>query len=315
MTPVPDHTIGDPALRIVNSMTGAIPGKMGLPMRRSDDIRTAMHPINFGRLIAVATLLVCGAGHGPVAEPAITGESLLPRIVSRLESDIDALKLFSFREELQVERRSRTGEVRSREQNSSEVFHQDGRRMRRTLADGQESIAPPPAAETDRSPSLDLKDLASCFTFTPATLDTLVDRPALRLGFAARPGCLQAPGRAARILGNLDGRLWVDPEGYELLRIEGHLRSPVTFGFGLLGKVETFDLEVEREAVSPGVFAMTRLEYHARGRVFPARRFDLRNRRDRSAFQRTPGDSLSSTITTPSPHQPSDRDHRRRNRS
>ena len=296
-------------------MTWAFQGKMGLPMRRNDDIRTAMHLNIFARVIAVTTLFLCAVTPGPSAEPAATGDSLLPSIVSRLQSDIDALKLFSYREELQVERRSRTGEISSRKQKLSEVFHQDGRRMRRTLAERQEGASPPPAAKTDKDPSLDLKDLASCFTFTPATMEMLVDRPALRLEFAARPGCLQAPGRAARILGNLDGRLWIDPEGYELLRIEGHLRSPVTFGFGLFGKVETFDLEVEREAVSPGVFAMTRLEYHAKGRMFPARRFDLRNRRDRSSFQHATEDALSSTITTPSPRQPSDSDPVRRNRS
>jgi hypothetical protein len=274
-----------------------------------------MHPYNCARAIVLATLALALQGPGPSADPAVTGEPLLPRIVSRLQSDIEALKHFSFREELQVESRSRTGELRSREQEMSEIFHQDGRRMRRVVAGDRESPATPPAAEADRTPSLDLKDLASCFDFTPATHEMLVDRPALRLEFAARPGCLQAPGRAARILGNLDGRLWIDPEGFELLRIEGHLRSPVTFGFGLLGKVETFDLEVEREAVSPGVFAMTRLEYHARGRVFPARRFDLRNRRDRSSFQQITGETLSSTTTTPSPRRSSDRDRRRRNRS
>ena len=274
-----------------------------------------MHLNVFARATALATLILGGAAPGPSAEPAATGDSLLPLIVSRLERDIDALKLFSFREELQVERRGRTGEISSSEQKLSEVYHLDGHRMRRTLAEGQQGPAPPAAARTDKDPSLDLKNLASCFTFTPATLETLADRPALRLEFAARPGCMQAPGRAARILGNLDGRLWIDPEGHELLRIEGHLRSPVTFGFGILGKVETFDLEVDREAVSPGVFAMTRLEYHAKGRMFPARRFDLRNRRDRTSFQRTTGDTLSSSTTTPNPRRSSDPDPDLRDRS
>ncbi|HET6278231.1 MAG TPA: hypothetical protein VFG08_05555 [Candidatus Polarisedimenticolia bacterium] len=270
-----------------------------------------MLPYHVTRAMALATLVLTGPAAIPsAAEPPDTGESLLPRILSRLESDLDALRSFSFREEKQVERRSRTGDISSRERELSEVFHQDGLRMRRTLANGQAS-----EPRTDEEPSPDLKDLASCFTYSTATPAMLAERPALRLDFAARSGCLQTPGRAERILGNLEGRLWVDPEGYDLLRIEGHLRAPVTFGFGLLGKVESFELEVEREAVSPGVFAMTRLEYHAQGRIFPARRFDLRNRRDRSSFQRVSDDALSSAATTPSPPRSSDPDPDRRNRS
>lgn len=288
---------------------------MRLRMRRNEDIETVMHLRIMARAATIAALLLGSAAPGPSAEPTSGADSMLPRIVSRLQRDIEALKLFSFREELQVERRTTTGEISSREQKLSEVFHQDGRRMRRPLAEEQGGSAPPVAAKTDRDPSLDLEDLATCFTFSPATIETLTDRPALRLEFAALPDCLQVSGRAARILGNLDGQLWIDPDGFELLRIEGHLRGPVTFGFGILGKVETFDLEVHREAVSPGVFAMTRLEYHAKGRMFPARRFDLRNRRERTSFQRLTGDALSSTTTTPNPQQPSDPDPDRRNRS
>lgn len=268
------------------------------------------------RAIVVATLVLAAPGQRPFAEPVATGESLLPRILARLEIDIDALKFFSFREASQVEHRSRTGEIRSREEELSEVFYQDGRRMRRELPGDLETTTPPPAALADREPSFNLNELAACFTFSPAAEVSLADRPALRLDFAARPGCLEAPGLAARrILGNLNGRMWIHPDGYELLRLEGNLRSPVTFGFGLLGKVETFDLTVEREAVRPGVFAMTRLEYHARGRTFPARRFDLRNRRDRGSFQRISGDTLSSSTTSPSQHPASDRDPHPRNQS
>ncbi len=275
-----------------------------------------MQPTSFARSIVMATLALAAPGQGPLAEPVGTGESLLPRILARLESDIDALQSFSFREASQVERRSRTGEIRSREEELSEVFYQDGHRMRRTLAGDPETTTPTPAAKANREPSFNLNELAACFTFSPAAAVRLADRPALRLDFAARPGCLLSPGRVARrILGNLSGRLWVDPDGYELLRLEGNLRSPVTFGFGLLGKVDTFDLEVEREAVSPGVFAMTRIEYHARGRRFPARRFDLLNKRDRSSFQLISGDTLSGTPTSPSQPPASDQDPSLRNRS
>jgi len=274
-----------------------------------------MQPNSLAKAIALAALLLAGVAPDSTAGIPGGADSLLPRIVSRLESDIDALELFSYRERSEIERRSRTGEVSSREQRLSEIYHQDGQRMRRTLVEGADTPDAPPPAQTDGEPSLDLEDLASCFNFSQGISEPLADRIALRLDFSAIPDCLQAPGRAARILGNLDGRIWIDSEGYDLLRIEGHLRSPVTFGFGVLGKVETFDLEVEREAVSPGVFAMTRLEYHAKGRIFPLRRFDLRTRRVRSSFEPLPGDALSSSTTTPSPRRSSDPDQHLRTRS
>jgi hypothetical protein len=257
-----------------------------------------MRSPDFARIASLAVLLLAWPGPAAHTEPAAGGEEIAASIIARLEGDIEALKLFSFRELSLVEHHDSGGEVRSRERELSEVFYRDGRRMRRLLSDDAAKGGAPRADDAN----FDLKALAACFTFSAAAGATLVGRPALRLDFAARPGCLQsqAAGRTARILGNLDGRMWVDPEGYQLLRLEGYLRSPVTFGFGLLAKIDAFDLELVREAVSPGVYAMTEMEYRARGRVFPARRFDVRSRRERSAFERLSDHRLSNSATTPS---------------
>lgn len=240
---------------------------------------------------------------------------LVPRILARLQRDYDALQRFSFREASHTVRLDREGEIRSTEIMLSDVFFADGRRMRRSLAKGAATDDAHAPATADQEPSLNLEQLAGCFTFSPIGPDELDGHAALRIGFAARAGCIEGSGRIARILGRLAGEIWVDGDGFELLRLRGNIREPVTFGFGLLAKIESFEVAVERQPVGEGVFAATQIDYHARGRIFPARRFDLHRTRARSDFRVTPSDVSSSATSTPSRLPVSDPDRRPRNRS
>ncbi len=241
--------------------------------------------------------------------------SLVQQILTRLESDQLALRQFSYREASRVERRGGKGDVRSSATVFSEVFYEDGLRMRRALPTetGEATVPLPPAL--DREPSIDIVRLTSCFLLDPIGTEMLGDRSTIRIRYAAREGCMVGGGRTARILGNLAGEIWVDAVGYELLRLRGDLKKPVSFGFGMLGKLSRFEIAIDRNAVSPGVFALTRLDYHARGRVFPARTFDLHRTRNRTDFRRDQEESLSSATSTPSPPPASNPDPRPRDRT
>ena len=72
----------------------------------------------------------------------------------------------------------------------------------------------------------------------------------------------------------------------EIVRVEGAIEKPVSIGFGILGRIESFRIRVDREAVSPDVWAIVRTDYRARGRSFIFNRFDVQSTRYRSAFAR-----------------------------
>jgi len=255
----------------------------------------------------------CGAACG-----AQEGADLLPRLVGRLERDRAALNGYSYLESVFVEKRDGDGALRSHSSSTSEVTFREGHLLRRPAAAGAGATAagpdPSPPAEEDDG-ALDIRSLAACVRLYPIGTETIGGAERLRIAFTAVDGCLKGTGRVARILGHLTGDLWLDTEGGEVVRLEGRLQSPVSFGLGLLGRVETFDVELTREPVGPGVYATTHLAYRATGRIFLARPFDRREIRFRSGFAPIDAGRLSALTSTPSPPPPSDPDRRPRDRS
>jgi hypothetical protein len=187
-----------------------------------------------------------------------------------------------------------------------EVFTRDGQRLKRPLSEDlsqdtqgfsivreeeSEFMRPRPDAVELAGPpgdGLDLERLVGCFKLYPVGHEPLDGKEALRVAFSAIEGCMGRETRAARLLGNLAGTLWVDAAGFDIVRVRGYLKSPVTLGFGILGRVERFDLEVDRVPIDPGFYAATRITYRARGSSFLLNRFDLRSSRHRSAFAPVP---------------------------
>jgi hypothetical protein len=250
-------------------------------------------------------------------------EPIAGRILERLESDRDQILRHRYVESTLLEKLGQDGTVRSSTVEVYEVFTRDGRRLKRPLSEdlSQDSqgfsivreeesgfmrprrdtveAADPPAGD-----GLDLEKLVGCFNLHPIGRETLEGKDALRVAFASVDGCMGRETRATRLLGNLAGTLWVDAGDFDILRVRGFLKSPVTLGFGILGRVDRFDLEVDREPIDPGFYATTRITYRARGSSFLLNRFDLRSSRHRSAFADVApaeGPSPSALLAPPAP--------------
>lgn len=271
--------------------------------------------------VAGSALLAAGESNGPAPDqggPGADAPDLLPRLLKRLQDDRDGMRHWSYVESIVLEKRATDGEVRSRTNEVYEVFFQDGRAMKRPLSvdleqDSQgfnvvrreEARFIPagtkdvPPARPDKESAFDVERLVRCYQFEPQGDESLGDRAAVRVGFKPVAGCLDDGSRAGRLLQNLTGLLWVDARDSDILRIKGSLEAPVSFGFGLLGRVEHLDLEVQRESLAAGLYAMTHVEYRARGTSFIFHRFDVRSVRERSAFTRTDDHAASPTPDPP----------------
>jgi hypothetical protein len=242
--------------------------------------------------------------HADGAAPASGSENpIARRILERLRNDRDLVLQHRYVESALMEKLARDGTVRSSRVEVYEVFTHNGQRLKRELsrepgedlpglsavrreesgflrpADG--GARPAGAAAGD---GFDLETLVGCFRFYPLGRDPLDGREALRLAFTAIDGCLGRGTRAARLLGSLAGTLWLAAGDSGVLRVRGYLQRPVTFGLGVVGRVESFDLEIDRAPLGSGFYATTRIAYRARGSSLLLNRFDLRSSRRRSAF-------------------------------
>jgi hypothetical protein len=106
--------------------------------------------------------------------------------------------------------------------------------------------------------------------------ESIEGRPATVLEF--RPGEWKHDllGHLDRIFSNLEGRVWVDEEDYQVVRVEARLRTRIRWGLGLVATLHTFELEVNQRQVDEGVWLPDNLSYQAEGSAFILGRFRKR---------------------------------------
>jgi hypothetical protein len=252
---------------------------------------------------AVAGLGILGALLMGAARPSGPEDAVARRIVERLQDDRDRVLRHRYVESVRREKLARDGRVRSSDLEVYEVFTRDGRRLKRALSHdpdqdprglspvrqeesrflrpARDKARPAGAAAVD---GLDLASLVGCFRLYSLGRDALDGRETLRFAFTAIDGCLGDETRAARLLGRLAGTLWLDTVDYGVLRVRGYLQRPVTFGLGIVGRVERFEVELDREPLGAGFYATTRIAYRARGSSLLLNRFDVRSSRLRTDF-------------------------------
>ena len=249
--------------------------------------------------VALVPILLIAAGPS-IADPTGAETEFTERILTRLKSDIQGLRQMTWVETAVLEKRDRRGAVRSRTVEAEEIFFEGTRRLQRPLSadmsddtnslsivrDEESRFLRKSEAREVRSNPFDMENLMRCFRFNPEGMDAGDDGTFLKFAFRPIEDCIQDSGRAARILNNLAGTLWLDDATSEVVRVEGAIEKPVSFGFGILGRIDSFRIRIDREAVSPDVWAIIRTDYRARGRSFIFNRFDVQSTRYRSAFAR-----------------------------
>jgi hypothetical protein len=269
----------------------------------------------------VALALLASVPSTAVVSVAGPEPDLAGRIVARLQHDRAEIAHYTYVETAVLEKRGTDGSIRYRTTEVHEVFLQDGRTMKRpllrdvaqdsegfSLMRGEESrflqdlsFRDGRARPAKESP-FNIENLVHCFHLDAIGREVLAERPVLKVAFRPIEGCLNQSTRAMRIAAGLSGFLWVDEEGYDVVRVKGTLEHPVSFGFGLLGKVESFDLEADRQRISPEAHILTRFEYRARATSFLFHRFEVLSTRYRSAFARRPADSAEPPGPSSSAH-------------
>lgn len=95
----------------------------------------------------------------------------------------------------------------------------------------------------------------------------------------------------ARVFHALTGDLWIDARTKRMTRIEGHLDQDLTFGLGLLGRVNRGSwFRMERRQVSPTEWKTAVLEIHMSGRAVLFKTIAHDTSELRGGFTRIPAD-------------------------
>ncbi len=104
------------------------------------------------------------------------------------------------------------------------------------------------------------------FVYESAGEEMVAGRRTLVLSFEPVPGAKDSGEVADRLLARLHGRMWIDAEEFELVKVESHLKSPLSVLGGLAASLTRIDLLIVRERLSPGVWTNRKLLTYAEGR-------------------------------------------------
>ena len=212
-----------------------------------------------------AFLLLTGALLGEVwASGALpTAREVADRVIARLRQveDQKSRENYTFTLDFFVEKLGDDGRVTEREESVYEPVWVDGARVPRLVRKNGQPLSAKDLereqkrmrdlrADSRRKPQdeafrLD-HELVSRYQAEVAGLETIDGRAAYVLRFQPKSGELPERRRIDRLLNRLAGTVWVDVQEYEVVRVEGRLRAPVTWAWGLLATVERLDFVIEQ---------------------------------------------------------------------
>lgn len=172
---------------------------------------------------------------------------------------------------------------------TAEEREQDEARMRRQMSDPGERAKHAKRERDDAEKAKNmLKAIPDAFIFQ---YDGEEDG-SVRLTFIPNPH-YSAPNRELQLFHSLHGKIWIDRAGKRLARVEGALFEDVTFGLGLLGRLNkggTF--KVVQQQVAPEHWEVVALDINISGHAVIFKTINVRHRQRLSDFQRV-SDSLT----------------------
>ena len=123
------------------------------------------------------------------------------------------------------------------------------------------------------------RDVFDAQTFTIEDRVVWNAQPAIRVRFAPRPG-VRARTREGRVAAAFSGMAWIHEFEHEVMRITAEAVEDVSFGFGVIGKLQRGSrFETHRRAID-GVWVTTDTSFRGSVRAILFRRIELDYRRE-----------------------------------
>jgi len=129
-----------------------------------------------------------------------------------------------------------------------------------------------------------IKAFASAFLFTFNERENGL----LKFYFRPNPG-FSPKDRETQMYRGMEGFLWLEPVQERIVRIEGKLVKDVAFGWGIFGRLYKGGIyEIAQSQVSPGIWRITTLNVHVKGRILFLNSFQFFRSESNTHFRPTP---------------------------
>lgn len=118
-------------------------------------------------------------------------------------------------------------------------------------------------------------DVVAALDYTLERRDVLDGRPAIVVAFAPRPGARPAT-REGRVVRHFTGRVWVDEDEQQVVRVEAEAIEAISFGFGWLVRIDRGTRGLfRRQKMADGAWLPVEARLIGGGRALVFRRFAL----------------------------------------
>ncbi len=224
------------------------------------------------------------------AEQTPAADEIIRRAVERAkrveEEEVEAG--YAFRQHVVTEKLDANGNVKSRDLRLYEAIPIEGLHYARLLEkDGQPLAGEEVKKEQEREKKFRAEiaeirqrrkqnpdrvrfneELVSRYRWELASEEVVNDRPTFVLSFEPKSKDLPVKRRIDRMLNKMAGKLWVDKQEYEVVKVEARLLERVTMWGGLIASISDFTLTFEQTRVDDGVWLPYRLSQYIKGRFF-----------------------------------------------
>jgi hypothetical protein len=156
-------------------------------------------------------------------------------------------------------------------EHQKETEERERKRKKKTAAELEKE-----RAEEQREEDKIIDDLFSMYDIRILGRDSIDGRSAIRLSFKARPRS-QPKTREGKIMQKIAGTAWVNEDDHELVRIDSEAIENISFGFGLLAKLNKGSrLIAERLRINDEVWLPSRVEVSINARMLLLKGFNFR---------------------------------------
>ena len=111
------------------------------------------------------------------------------------------------------------------------------------------------------------RELVDRYRFRVEGTGELHGRMVYRLSFEPKSGKLPVRRRIDRALNNSRGRIWLDQESYEVVRVEFELIRPTRIWWGILGSISRVDGMMDRKEGEDGIWFPSYFRLYLKGRI------------------------------------------------
>lgn len=140
------------------------------------------------------------------------------------------------------------------------------RRLQNETAADRQRRAGEEARAMQRSQAT-IEDIVAALEFRVTGRGVREGRPAITVAFAGRPAA-RPKTREGAIAQDFVGTAWIDPERHEVMHVEGRTTDDVSFGFGMIARLNKDTTgALTREPVEPGLWMPTAVRVSGHGRA------------------------------------------------